>query len=363
MADRDPPNRLTRLLLPGATVRDRIVAALAAVLAIGVTGLACSLVTGGDANTALIVAPMGASAVLLFAVPSSPLAQPWSIVGGNVLSALVGVAVARTVPHEIVASGLAVGLAILVMTAARCLHPPGAAAALIAVIGGPDVVADGFLFALVPVGMNAVLLTVLGIAFHQFTDRRYPISLAPPLPPANPIGTADLPPLARAGYTDEDIERAIADIGEAYDISHGDLARLLRQVERRTLERTHGQLTCADIMSRDVIKVGTGTTIEAAKRLLLDQGVRTLPVIDREGSVAGCVGLREVSAEGEFVDDVLSPALIARPADPVTSLVDPLTDGRHHAALVIDEAGALQGLVTQTDLLAVLARSPRGLGP
>ncbi len=355
MTDDKAPRRF-KFNLPGATIRDRVVATLAAILAIGLTGLACSLVTGGDANTAFIVAPMGASAVLLFAVPSSPLAQPWPIVGGNVISAFVGVAVARVIPHEIVASGLAVGLAILAMTLARCLHPPGAAAALIAVIGGPEIAADGFLYALVPVGMNAALLTALGVAFHQLTDRQYPARRQRAAP--NPIGTSDPPPLARAGYTDEDIEHAIADLGEAYDISHDDIGRLLRQVERRTLERTQGNLTCADIMSRDVIRASTGTRVDAARRLLLDQGVRTLPIIDREGIVLGCVGLREIAREGETVDDVMSPAMTVRPGDSAVSLVDPLTDGRHHACAVIDDEGRLLGLVTQTDLLAALARSP-----
>lgn len=357
MTDDKAPRRF-KFILPGANIRDRALATLAAILAIGLTGLACSLVTGGDAETALIVAPMGASAVLLFAVPSSPLAQPWSIVGGNVISAFVGIAVARFVPHEIVASGLAVGLAILAMTVTRSLHPPGAASALIAVIGGPEVAADGFLYALVPVGMNAALLTALGVAFHQLTDRQYP-TRRQRKPAPSPIGTADLPPLARAGHTDADIEHAIADLGEAYDISHDDLSRLLRQVERRTLERTQGKLTCADIMSRDVIRASTGTKIEAARRVLLDQGVRTLPVIDRQGIVLGCVGLREVAREGEVVDNVMVPALTARPGDGIVSLVDPLTDGRHHAAVVIDDEGHLLGLVTQTDLLAALARSPR----
>ena len=82
---------------------------------------------------------MGASALLLFAIPSSPLAQPWSIVGGNTVSALIGLLVSRYVPEPAVAAGCAVAFAIAAMSLLRCLHPPGGAAALTAALGGPAV--------------------------------------------------------------------------------------------------------------------------------------------------------------------------------------------------------------------------------
>src|ERR1700749_4126996 len=70
------------------------------------------------------IAPMGASAVLLFAVPASPLAQPWSIVGGNLVSALIGVTCAAYIDDIALAASLAAALAICAMFALRCLHPP-----------------------------------------------------------------------------------------------------------------------------------------------------------------------------------------------------------------------------------------------
>src|SRR5690606_419609 len=108
---------------------------------------------GDTASLPLIVAPIGASAVLLFAVPASPLAQPWSIVGGNTISALVGVTVVTFVKEPVLAIGLAVSLAILAMSLTRSLHPPGGAAALTAVIGGLAVSRAGFWFPFVPVAI------------------------------------------------------------------------------------------------------------------------------------------------------------------------------------------------------------------
>ncbi|MDU6107505.1 MAG: HPP family protein [Klebsiella pneumoniae] len=99
------------------------------------------------------IAPMGASAVLLFGVPSSPLAQPWSIVGGNVLSALIGVTVGMLVPDAALACGLAAALAIAGMYFLRCLHPPGGAVALTAILGGAGVHSEGYSRA-VPLGIS-----------------------------------------------------------------------------------------------------------------------------------------------------------------------------------------------------------------
>ena len=104
--------RIFRPILPGATGRDRILASLGALVGIFLTGLIGALVHGDGEALPWIVAPMGASAVLLFAVPASPMAQPWPIIGGNSLSALTGFAVGQALGHGAVACGIGVGLAI-----------------------------------------------------------------------------------------------------------------------------------------------------------------------------------------------------------------------------------------------------------
>src|ERR1700755_2360476 len=120
--------RIFRPILPGATGRDRIVAGLAAAVGIVVTGLIAALIHGDGEALPWIVAPMGASAVLVFVVPASPMAQPWAVVGGNTLSARVGFAVGQAFGHGALACGLGVGLAIGVMSVTRSLLPPGGAA-------------------------------------------------------------------------------------------------------------------------------------------------------------------------------------------------------------------------------------------
>ncbi len=342
-------------ILAGATLRERLIASLGTFFGICLTGFVCSLVFGPDPFLPLIVAPIGASAVLLFAVPASPLAQPWPIVGGNTISALVGVIVAQLLPDPLYATGLAVALAIVAMSFTRSLHPPGGAAALTAVIGGSAVTNAGFLFPFVPIALNSVLLVLIGIGFHRLARRTYPHMPAPPA--INEHKTRDQPAPLRVGLKDEDIDAALAKMGESYDIDRQDLDRLLREVETQILMRSHGEMASREIMSRDVVTVDRNAASERARRLLLEHDIRTLPVLDAEGQLAGTIGLREIAAGSDRITDKISPAVTARPDAPVTSLVPLLSNGRTHAVIIVDDAGRIAGIVTQTDLLVALSRA------
>jgi CBS domain-containing membrane protein len=333
-------------ILAGARLAERMVACVGALLGIALTALIC--------RQALLVAPLGASAVLLFAVPSSPLAQPWPIIGGNVLSAFVGVAVARIVPDQILAVGFGVSLAIAAMSFARCLHPPGGAAALTAIIGGPEIAASGFVFPFVPVGLNSVLLVVLGLIFHRVARRAYPHASF--IAPTNVHRTSDIPPQMRVGFRMEDIDKALEVLHETYDISAGDLEALLRQVEVQALLRSHGRLLCGEIMSRDVVTIGMQDDVELARVRLLNHNIRTLPVLDLQGKLSGTVGLREILNSTGHVGKSIAPASTASIVTPAISLISSLTDGVCHAVIVVDEEGLIEGVVTQTDLLSALAK-------
>jgi len=122
----------------------------------------------GAASTTLIIASMGAGSVLLFAASNSPLSRPWPAIGGHLFSAYVGVACARWIPELWLAAAMAVGLAVVVMHYTRCLHPPGGATALVAVIGGPDIHALGFNYVWTPVMLNAVTLFLSAMLFNMW---------------------------------------------------------------------------------------------------------------------------------------------------------------------------------------------------
>ena len=190
----------------------------------------CSQLPLQPSDIPIIVAPLGASAVLVFAVPASPLAQPWPVVGGNILSTLVGVAAFQVIPNEMLVAGLAVGGAILVMSFLRCLHPPGGAAALTAVIGGHGVHAAGYTFAFVPVGINSIALVSLAMFFHRMSGHSYP---------HHPAAAPEIIDAVRqsAGFHLQDIDRALAELPDSFDISREDLDLLLSTAELHALKR------------------------------------------------------------------------------------------------------------------------------
>ncbi|KQP61901.1 hypothetical protein ASF41_22640 [Methylobacterium sp. Leaf111] len=348
--------RIFRPILAGATLRERLIACVGALIGIALTGLICGLFFGEGPHIPLIVAPMGASAVLVFAVPASPLAQPWPVIGGNTISALMGVLAAHLIADPVIAIGVGVSLAIAAMSVTRSLHPPGGAAALTALIGGPAVTSAGFTFPLFPVCINSLILVALGVLFHKISRRNYP-HVAVPIP-VNTHGTADLPASIRVGFTPDDVDAALAELNEALDIDRSDLDRLLRQVEHHALVRTQGDLTCRDVMSRDVITISLDETIDHARELLLTHNIRTLPVVDAGGQLKGTLGLRELARQdtGSIVE-AMSAARTADPAAPAVSLVPTLSDGRTHAIVLTSADRKVLGIITQTDLLATLARS------
>jgi CBS domain-containing membrane protein len=222
----------TRLFVPllaGASLRDRVIASVGAVLGIGFVGLSC--VALFPSSIPWIVAPMGASAVLLFAVPASPLAQPWSIAGGNFVSAAVGAVVAQIVPDPAIAAAVAVSLAILTMSLLRCLHPPGGAAALSAVLGGYALLSEHVVEFLFVVLVNSLLLVSIGWLFHRFSGHSYPHR-------AQPVEGKALPPAPASGLSMEDIDKALDDLGETFDISREDLALLLERAEVHAAARS-----------------------------------------------------------------------------------------------------------------------------
>lgn len=337
-------------------MRERLVACLGALLGIAFTGAASAALIGVHPYLPLIVAPMGASAVLVFAVPTSPLAQPWPVIGGNTISALVGVATARLVGEPTLAAALAVSLAIAAMSFTRSLHPPGGAAALTAVIGGPTVAASGFLFPFAPVALNGAVLVALGIVFHKLARRGYPH--APAATPAATPDVRDSSAPSRISFSQSDVDAALSKLGETYDIDRIDLNRLLQEVALQATVRLSGPIRCSDIMSTDVISVNFNLQAEKARVLLLQHNLRLLPVIDDSGQLVGTVGLRDLTLATGPIESCVAPAVEASPDASALALLPILTDGRTRAVVIVNDGQKIVGLVTPADLLAAMAGLP-----
>ncbi len=175
-------------------------------------------------GSAMLIASMGASAVLLFAVPHGALSQPWPVIAGHGLSALIGVICAKYIPFAPLAAAVAVGLSIAVMHQCKCIHPPGGATALTAVIGGVGVSSLGYSFVWCPVLLNALIMVALAVIFNFFLPwRRYPASLNRP----SKITTN------AADITHEEVVAALESFDSFVDITEDDLIRLHQLLSQR----------------------------------------------------------------------------------------------------------------------------------
>lgn len=175
------------------------------------------------AGTLVMVTSMGATAVLLFAVPQGALSQPWAVIGGHLLSAFVGVSVQQLAPDQTWTPALAVGLAVGVMHYLRCMHPPGGATALAAVIGGAEIYRLDYWYLVFPIGINVASILLVAVIFNAFFSwRRYPAHLVRRTI-AKPAAAGE----RQFELTQEDFSAAMEQLNSYVDITSENLTQLL----------------------------------------------------------------------------------------------------------------------------------------
>ena len=330
-----------------------------------------------------LIAPMGASAVLLFCLPGSPLAQPWAVIGGNVVSALAGVACFKLCGGHWVAAPLAGGVAIGAMFALRCLHPPGGAVALTAVLAGPAVHALGFQFALLPVALNSALMVVAALAVNNASGKRYPHAQGSRLD--NPHATGDVIPGARLGFQREDLDEVLEHYGQVLDVSRDDLENIIIATETHAYSRRFGVVTCGAIMSTHALTAQFSTELGEAWRMMRYHQVHAISVLNRARRVIGIVSqgdflrysdlddfrtlgvrLRQLitrtrhthSEKPEVVGQIMSTDVRHAFVDtPIAELVPLMANSGLHHIPVLDAERRFAGIVTQSDVITALFQS------
>ena len=119
----------------------------------------------------MILASTGASAMLIFALPHSPVSQPWNLVGGHLISAIIGITCFLLIKNPLFSSSLAIALSMLAMHLLRCMHPPGGATAVTAAIGSPQIESLGYVFVVMPVFFNAIILLSIAMAVGTIREK------------------------------------------------------------------------------------------------------------------------------------------------------------------------------------------------
>lgn len=365
--------------IPASTHKEAIRAGFGALIGLGIAGFVLSFLDLQDAGLYLI-APFGASSVLLFAVPNSPLAQPWSAIVGNSVAALAGVAVCYVIPDPVLRVAVAVGLAITVMILARAVHPPGGAVAMVVAVN-PDIATElGFRFALTPVAAITAILVLTAVLYARATGRKYPLRH---FDDKSPFQTTDRSPIERLGLDEGELNTILQQYRQSLNLGVEDLARLIGAAEFQVAAHRAGPITAGQIMSRDLVTVNAQTPLNEVADLFRRHGFTSLPVIQDDGRFIGVIFqihlIRRATEDALRLDRGLLAAM-ARLIDrrrnvpiraieimsvtepratantPIAALLPLMADGACDAVPVVED-NRIIGIVTRTDLIAALAHA------
>lgn len=346
--------------LPAFHGREQLRAGLGAVLGISLCAFVVSLGVRLGASSFYLIAPLGATAVLVFCVPNSPLAQPWSAVVGNVTAALVALLVVQLVPAPWT-TGVAVGAAITAMMFVRALHPPGGAVALLTALDPGVALEVGPLFALMPVGLTTAVLVLAAIGYNRATGRVYPFRQ----PETDETGN----PALRLGLTTDQLGDLLDRFNQSTNLGVADLGRLLAAAEAEAAQHRFDGTTCADIMTTGLITVLPDTPLPEAARLFRSHAIKSLPVVDEDMRLRGLVLqadlLHVVAAQDRPVAwrqrsprrtvlEVMRSIDRAVPDDmPVGVLLNRLA-AQGSEVVPVTREGRLVGILTRSDIMRLL---------
>lgn len=338
---------------------------LGAALGLALSGL---LVWIGAADGLLFLfAPLGASAVLVFAVPNSPLAQPWPAIMGNTLSALWALLLLAALPHlpSPWPEAFAVGGAIAVMLLCRALHPPGGAMALLVVLAAAKLVPLGW-HLIATVFLLTLALVLAGVFYHRATRRIYPLR-------HKPTAQARAPAAGRLALSSDDLTALLTRFDQSYNLSPDDLGELLAAAEEQAIQRRFAAVTCGEVMSANPLTVAPTDSLEAVADLFHRHLVKSLPVVGAQGELLGLLlrsdlfdwlweghrrsrwrQLLQPRTPAASVRKLMrAPEICVQEATPLGELLATLA--QHTVAFIpVLRGDQLVGLITRTDVIRAL---------
>lgn len=338
-------------------LKERIICGIGALIGLALSSLISWWVLG-DIN-AWYIAPMGASSVLLFAVPASPLSQPWNIVIGNTIAAAIGVTSVLFIPNLTEAFSVAVALAIFLMMSTDSLHPPSGAVAITAVLGGNPVHELGYYFIFYPVLLNSILLLLVAIIFNRLVGKQYP-----QVAQLN-SRSKDPTPTQKVSINPQDIQDVLEQQTQLFDISEYDLQKLILQAQEKANARVISQFNCQDIMSKDVMSLNENDDIQHALEKFKQMNLMSLPVINTDEHLVGTLALYEVLEWFKRATDIRSTwehkvkhimirqVVTVRPEQPIQDLI-PYFVERSFNYIPVIEHQKMVGIISRADMIAVL---------
>lgn len=352
--------------------RDLARSGIGAGLGLALASILVGLVDHFFPHTLFLFAPLGATAVLVFAVPSSPLAQPWNCVVGNTVSALYTLLLLWTFPwlSQTALAALAVAGAIALMLLTRSLHPPGGAVALLTVLGAAQMLPLGW-HLLIPMAVLSGVLAAVGVLYHRACGRPY---LHQPPQPA-PAQAAP----SRLALNAQDLKQLLQRFDQSYNLTPDDLGALLAAAEEDAIKRRFAAVRCAEVMSAKLLTIGAQTPLEEVADLFHRHLIKSLPVIDEQGRLIGRVlradlfdwlwqghrarqqqslwqrlkPLRSTQSPSVAKDLMREPELCVQESTPVGDLLHELAS--HTVQFIAVQRGELlTGVITRSDVIRTL---------
>lgn len=364
--------RLLTHLFPQQTAvthLERFISGFGGIVAILATTWLTSLFIG-QVTAPYMLAAMGASTVLLLGAPHSPFSQPWSFIGGHLVSATIGVTCAMELHNVYLSAGLAVGLSLLAMYYLRCLHPPGGATALLAVIGDQRIHSMGYHFIVMPVLINVAILMCVSLLINRLVLRRhYPFTHA-----FEGSGAGHGNELhVRPGLSKDDLHEALKEMNSYIDVSEEDLERIFSLATLHTYRRQVGDLSLKDIMTHEVVTIKPGTSLGDAWELLRKRHIRGVPVVDDAQHLVGILTIADFLKMTDWhmchsmrariklmfsrksaysaAQIMTTPVTVAREDMHLTEAFKIFAESGINHLPVVSDHGKLVGILTRLDLL------------
>jgi CBS domain-containing membrane protein len=362
------------------TVKSKVYALIACFCAIFFIALVTHIFALGP-EYPMIVASMGASSVILFFIPNSPLAQPWPFAGGQILSALVGMTCALYINEIASAAATAVGGSVLIMLLFRCLHPPGAATSLAPIMAGPSLTAIGYEFVLQPVALNVIAMLILSIFINRWV---FKLDYPTPLESKQSYSTSGQQSVNvnPAAVHSSDIKQALNELDIFVDMSPQNLSDILNKIEMHAFQRIKKDIHCRDIMITGLDTVEFGTYIEDAWKIMYQKKLKAIPVVDRHHRLLGIVTWHDffkgleltpyenfrdhfrqfirrtttlTSSKPEVVGQIMTPNVATLPDNAhIVELIPLMSERGYRQIPIVDPQQRLVGIVFPANLISAL---------
>ena len=354
-----------------ASWKELIRSCIGAGLGLALAGMLVGMVDHFVPHALFLFAPLGATAVLVFAVPSSPLAQPWNCVVGNTAPALYALLLLWAFPtlSQTSMAALAVAGAIAIMLALRALHPPGGAVALLTVLSAEQLLPMGW-YLLVPMAALSAVLVAVGVLYHRACGRPY-LHQPPQIAKAQR-------PATQLALSEQDLEQLLQRFDQSNNLSPEDLGVMLAAAEEDAIKRRMSAVSCGEVMSAKLVTVSPQTPLEEIAELFHRHLVKCLPVVDAQGELIGRVlradlfdwlwqghrarqqqnlwqRLRAKPAKEQSVaqDLMRAPEMSVQEATPVGDLLQELASHTVQFIAVL-RGKTLVGVITRSDVIRTL---------